>query len=478
MASVTSLGIGSGLQVEDIITSLMKVENKPVEALEKKSAGITAKISAFGALTSAMESFRTAAVNLAGLGTWNSMNGSSSNSSAVSVTTSTGASVGSYAVEVQELAKAQSISSKSYAAATSPVGSGTLKIDIGSWNSGNTTFTAGASNKTLSVEVTAADTLSTLRDKINALGSGVNASILTDSSGARLVINSRETGAGNGFRITATDGDGTNTDNLGLSALAYDPPNASSGTTLRQTGIDAQATINGLPVTSASNTLANVVEGVTLTLGAKTTTAASVTVAADTDKIKTSLTAFTEAYNSLTTLLSTQTKYDAESKTAGTLQGDSTAVSLQRQLRSLVGTSTPASSMYQTLSSVGVTLQADGTLAVDDTKFSTALKSNLTEVRKLFTATDLTNNSRSGIGTQLRKFSDSVLSVEGALTSRTDSLNQSLTRNDTETSKAQARVADAETRLRAQYAALDTKMASLTSLNTYITNQIAAWNKA
>lgn len=478
MASVTSLGIGSGLKVEDIITGLMNVEKKPVEVLESRAADINAKISAYGALTSAMEDFQTASVALAGLGTFNSMNGSSTNASAVAVSTSTGASAGSYAVEVQQLATAQSISSKSYTAATSPVGTGTLKIDIGNWNSGNTTFTPNASNKTLSVEVTAADTLTTLRDKINALGAGVNASILNDASGARLVINSRETGSTNGFRITATDSDGTDTDNLGLSALAYDPPNAASATTLRQVGTDAQATVNGLPVTSASNTLTNVVEGVTLTLGAKTTSPVSVAVSPDTEKVKKALTDFTKAYNTLTTLLSKQTKYDEATKTAGMLQGDSTAVSLQRQLRNLVGASSPASSVYQTLSSVGVSLQADGTLAVDDTKFTKALTSNLGEVRKLFTATDLTNSSRSGIGTQLRKFSDAVLSVEGSLTSRTEALNKSLARNDTETKKAQSRVDDVEKRLRAQYSALDTKMSNLNSLNTYITNQIAAWNKS
>lgn len=477
MGSVTSIGIGSGLQVEEIIKGLMKIENRPVDALKTRGADIDAKISAFGALTSAMEDFQSASVTLAGIGTWNAMTGTSGNASAVGVTTSPGASAGSYAVEVQQLATAQSISSKSYTAATSPVGSGTLKIELGTWATGNTAFTPNSGGKTLSVDVTAADTLTTLRDKLNALGAGVNASILNDASGARLVINSRDTGATNGFRITTTDGDGTDTDNLGLSALAFDPPNATSATTLRQSGTDAQATINGLPVTSASNTLANVVEGVTLTLGAKTTSPVSVGIAPDTDKVKKALTEFTKAYNSLTTLLSAQTKYDDATKKAGLLQGDSTAVALQRQLRSLVGATTPASSMYQTLSSVGVSLQADGTLAVDDTKFGTALSGNLAEVRKLFTATDLTNGSRSGIGTQLRKFSDSVLSVEGSLTSRAESLNKTLARNDKETSKAEDRVADVEKRLRAQYSALDTKMASLTSLNTYISNQIAAWNK-
>ena len=478
MASVTSIGIGSGLKVDDIITGLMKIESRPVTQLESRAADINAKISAYGSLTSAMEDFRSASVTLAGLGTFNSMNGSSTNANAVAVSTATGASAGSYAVEVQQLATAQSVSSKSYTAATSPVGSGTLNIDIGSWNAGNTSFTPNSGGKTLSVEVTAADTLSTLRDKINGLGAGVNASILNDASGARLVINSRETGTTNGFRITATDGDGTNTDNLGLSALAFDPPNATSATTLRQSGGDAQAKVNGLPVTSASNTLANVVEGVTLTLGATTTSPVSVAVSPDTEKVKKALTDFTKAYNTLTTLLSKQTKYDDATKTAGMLQGDSTAVSLQRQLRNLVGASSPASSMYQTLSSVGVSLQADGTLSVDDAKFSKALTANLGEVRKLFTATDLTNNSRSGIGTQLRKFSDSVLSVEGSLTSRTEALNKSLTRNETETKKAQDRVDDVEKRLRAQYSALDTKMSNLNSLNTYISNQIAAWNKA
>lgn len=475
--AVTSIGIGSGLEVEDIISGLMKIEKKPLELLETRAEGIDAKISAFGSLTSKMEAFRSASVALAGLGSWNAMSGSSTAASTVGVTTTTGASAGNYAVAVQKLATAQSVSSKSYAAATSFVGGGTMKIELGSWDSGNTAFSPTAGAKSLSVEVTGADTLTTLRDKINALGSGVNASILNDASGARLVINSRETGVPNGFRITTTDSDGSDTDANGLSALAFDPPNAPGSTTLRQSGANAEATINGLPVTSASNTLANVVEGVTMTLGAVTSAPVSIGVSPDTERIKKAVTDFTTAYNELSKLLSTETRYDDATKTAGNLQGDSTAVTLQRQLRNLVGGSSPASSVYQTLSSVGIALQSDGTLAVDDTKFSKALAANLPEVRKLFTTTDLENNSRSGIATQLRKFSDSVLSIEGALTSRAEGLNKSLARNQSEQDKAQDRLEDTERRLRAQYSALDTKMASLTSLNNYITQQIAAWNK-
>lgn len=479
MASVSSTGIGSGLDVSSIIKQLMTIEQKPLDLLKTKADGISAKISAFGQVTAAVEAFNKATVTLAGLGSWNAMSGSSSASNTVAVSTGVGASVGNYAVAVQQLAKAQSVSSSSFATATSSVGTGTLKIDIGSWADGTPpTFTAANGNTTLSVDVTAADTLTTLRDKINALGKGVNASILNDASGARLVINSRDTGVGKGFRLsTSGDGDGSDSDATGLSALAYDPQNSAGGMTLRQAGGDAAATVNGLPVTSASNTLANVVEGVTLTLGAVTSAPVSIGVSADTERIRKSLDDFVTAYNDLAKLLSKQTKYDAETKTAGTLQGESTAVTLQRQLRNMLGASTPASSVYQTLSTVGVAMQSDGTLAVDDGKWKNAISTNLGEVRKLFTATDLQNSSRSGIATQLRKFSDSVLSVQGLLTTRTEGLNDSLSLNDNEQKKMQTRLSDTETRLRAQYSALDTKMSSLTALNAYVTQQITTWNK-
>ncbi len=479
MASVSSTGIGSGLDVSSIIKQLMTIEQKPLELLKTKAEGINAKISAFGQITSAVEDFNKATVTLAGLGSWNAMSGSSSAANTVGVSTSTGASPGNYAVAVQTLAKAQSVSSASFALPSSPVGSGTLKIDIGSWADGAPpAFTAASGNTTLSVDVTAADTLSTLRDKINALGKGVNASILNDASGARLVINSRDTGAGKGFRLTTSgDGDGSDSDASGLSALAYDPQNAAGGMALRQAGGDAAATVNGLPVTSASNTLANVVEGVTLTLGAVTSAPVSIAVTADTDRIRKALDGFVSAYNDLSQLLSKQTKYDAESKTAGALQGESTAVTLQRQLRNMLGAATPASSVYSTLSSVGVAIQADGTLSVDDSKWNKAVSTNLAEVRKLFTATDLQNGSRSGIATQLRKFSDAALSVQGLLTTRSDGLEASLKLNDKEQSKMQARLDDTEARMRAQYTALDTKMSGLTALNAYVTQQITTWNK-
>ncbi|MEF7613459.1 flagellar filament capping protein FliD [Aquincola sp. MAHUQ-54] len=475
--AITSIGIGSGLKVEELITGLMDLQRKPLELIEDRAEGINARISAFGSITSAMEDFRSASVKLAGLGTWNTMNGSTTNDKAVGVTTSTGASAGNYAVTVQHLATSQSISTKAYASATSYVGSGKLNIDIGSWDDGNTAFTAKSGNKTLSVEVSATDTLTTLRDKINALGSGVNASILNDASGARLVINSRETGATNGFRITAEDSDGGNADNAGLSAFAFDPPSATT-TTLQQSGTDAQAKINGLAVTSASNTLTNVVEGVTLTLAAETTAPVSISVKPDTEGMRKTLDEFVTAYNDLSKLLSSQTKYDSETKTAGALQGDSTALSLQRQLRGILGAASPASSAFPTLSAVGIEIQRDGTLTVDDTKFNKAVEGNLAEVRKLFTATDLKDNSRSGIGTQLRKFSDSVLSVQGMLSTRTESLNDGLDRNLDEQDRFNAKLENAEKLLRAQYTALDTRMASLNSLSAYITQQITSWNQS
>jgi flagellar hook-associated protein 2 len=477
--SITSSGIGSGLDVETIITKLMAIEQRPLTLLQTSATDIQTKISAFGSLTNAESSFRDAALAISKAETWTATNGVSSDTTSVGVSSSATATAGTYSVSVQKLAAAQSVAGTAFASSGAAVGSGTLHIDTGSWNAGQTAFTAKSGSTGVDITVTASDTLASVRDKINAAGTGVNASIVTDATGARLVLTSSATGTANGFRVTAVDDDLANADAAGLSALAFDPPGGTTATTQTQASSDAAATINGLAVTSSSNTLADVVQGLTLNLVKVTTAPVQVSVAKDTASIKTAVQTFAATYNNLASLLAKDIKYDADTKTAGVLQGDSTAVALQRQLRMMMTANSSASTVFSTLSQVGLEMQQDGTLKVNDTKLTSALSSNATEVQKLFSNNDVAGNgAQDGIATKFRKFGDMVLGTDGMLTTRSAGLTKSLDLNSKQQDTMSTRLADTETRLRAQYTALDTKMASLNSLSTYITQQIAQWNKS
>ncbi len=476
--SVSSAGIGSGLDVNAIISGLMKVEQAPLTDLQTRATSIQTTISAFGEVKSAVATFRDAAATLALPSTWNATAGTSSDSTAVSVSTDANATAGTYAVAVTSLAAAQSTVSGTFASSSALVGSGTLHIDLGTWSAGQAAFTAKSGSTGVDIAVTSADTLSTLAGKINSAGAGVTASIVTDTTGSRLVFSSNTTGTDNAFRITASDSDGGNTDASGLSALAFDPAGGTSTTTLTQVAANATATINGVSVASATNTLTGVFNGLTITLAKVSATPVQITVAQDTAGITKAVQGFVDAYNGLSSLLRTDLKYDSSTKIAGPLQADSAAVSLQRQLRNIVGGSSSASSTFTTLSQVGLEVQPDGTLKLNSTKLTSALTSNPSELKKLFTNVDLTTSAKNGVANRLRTFGDSVLGTGGLLTSRIIGLNTKLSGNQKDQDNLNLRLAATKARLQAQYTALDAEMASIGTLSTYITQQIANWNKS
>jgi flagellar hook-associated protein 2 len=486
--TISSLGVGSGLDSNTIVSKLVALERQPITDLQTAATKIQAKISAFGQIQSAASTLHDAAQKLANPAIWSSTTSTSSDSNAVSFTTDTGAAVGNYTVSVTALAAPQSVvTNTALTSTTSTLGSGTLTIDLGTW-SGNA-FTAKTGTSSINVNIDATDTLEDIRDKINGAGAGVMASIVNDSSGARLAISSSTTGAGNGFRITTSDSDGNNTDDAGLSALAYDPANSTAGTKLTRTAADAAATINGVDVTSSTNKFSDVLTGISFTVGKLTTTTSkdvppvvtdspvNVQVSQDNDTISKAINDFATSYSALAKLLSDDTKYDDSTKTAGPLQADSTAVSIMNQFRALIGSSTPASSKYQTLSSIGLTIQTGGTLTVDSTKLTNAL-GNLSDVKKLFSNADLSNSANDGIATKLRTLTDDLMGFDGALTTRTAGLNQSVADNQKQQDALDARATLYENRLKAQYSALDTTMANLNGTSSYVTQMITQLSKS
>lgn len=473
MTSISSAGIGSGLDVESLVSKLVAAERTPITQLTSKTDGLKTELSAFGKVQSALSTLRDAASKLTSPSTWSGTLATSSDP-AVSVSAGSSAAIGNVSVEVKQLAQAQTlVGSTSYASSTTTVGQGSLTITLGTWATDGATpptytgFTdkAGATPITINIG-DGQDTLAGIRDAINAAGAGVTASIINDATGARLSLRSTASGESNGFRIDASGG---------LTNLGYDP--RVGVTSLIQTlpAQNARALINGIDVSSESNSLQEAIDGLNITLLKTTSVPASVAVSQDKDSIKKLITDFTTAYNAVNALLREQTKYDSAAKTAGPLQGDSTAVGLQNQLRSIIGGSTSLGGSLNRLAQLGLEPGTDGNLKSSDSKLNTAL-SNLDNVKKLFMGLDGTNSSNDGFAQRIRSYIDGALNTDGRLTSRQKGLQKLIDNNNKSIDKLEDRVALTEARLRARYTALDTQMSKLNNLSSYVTTQMAKLN--
>lgn len=478
-APISSLGVGSGLQAESIISALMSVEQQPIDQLATEQTQMKTQLSSMGKLASLTSTMRDAAASLTSSTLWQAKSFTSADSSVISGSAGSSAAPGSYSVSVQALASGQTVTSGTFGSSSTTLSEGTLTLELGSWS--GSTFTGKSGASPVSITIGPGDTsLASIRDKINGANAGVTASIINDASGARLSLRSTATGAENGFRITATETVDDGNPSTGLSALTYDPSGTASVMSLNQAAANAQATVNGIQVTSTSNTFDNVVDGLSFTVGKVSTSEVAVNVANDTDTMKKSINSFVSAFNALVSYIKDQTKYTPPTSkgtqgTSSPLQGDATTVGLLNQLRSVINSPSTASGSLQHLSDMGISVGGDGTLSVDATKLDTAL-ANPSEVAKAL-ATDGTDSPGSGFMDRFRDLGNAVLDpTSGALQLRQDAINDSIKRNQQRQDELTQRLSGYETRLRAQFSALDTQMASLNSLSAYVTKQMSSLN--
>lgn len=468
MATISSPGIGSGLDVQSIVTQLVALEKAPLKQLQTQATSFQTKLSTYGSIKSQVSALGDAAAKLSTAGGWNAVTASSSNPTAVGVTAAAGAQATSITMEVQQLAKAQSAASGAVPTG-STMGSGTLSIELGSWATGS--FAAGAAAP-VSLSIAATDTLSAIAAKINEAGAGVSATVLRDASGERLLLRSKDTGEENGLRVTAVDDDGADGNDLGR--LAFNP---GSGTGMAQTqaGQNAMATVNGVSISTASNRLTDTLPGLTIQLSQVTTEPVEIDVKVDLEAAKKNVQTFVDAYNTLANTLANATRYDAGSKTAGALQGDSTAVGLQNALRSMMRSVT-SSSPFERLSDIGIEAKTGGSLEIKADKLDAAL-SNLDGIKALFTTTSADPTAR-GFGLKVKSFADGLIAADGLVSSKTTSIQASLKRNDREQERVNDRAARVEVRLLAQYNAMDAAVGKLNGLGAFVSQQITLWNKS
>lgn len=461
---ISSTGLGSNLNVEAIVQKLVSVERKPIDNLNDASDKIKTKISVFGKIQSALSALRDASSKLTKPETWQSITATSSDATIVTATGGSGAAEGSYAMKVDKLAAAQSLSSPMFKKGDK-LGGGTLTFELGTWGA-NASFTpkAGSSPKAVTIDPSR-DSLEDVRDKINGAGAGVVASLVNDVNGSRLVIRSKDTGEANGFRITTADDDGNNSDANGLSALAYDPTASIGSMTQNTAAANAKLSINGLDISSASNNIEGAVDGLTINL--LKTGQSTVSVGQDKDSVKKAINDFVTSYNSLMSLMRDDTKYDDSSKTSGPLQGDSTAVGLQSQLRNITSSGSTLGGAFQRLSDLGLSIGTAGTITVDDSKLTSALGS-MSDLKNLFMGVDSNDPNNNGLASRWRAFADQVTGFDGQITTRTTGLQSRVTANNKRVDELNDRADAYEKRVRAQYTALDTQMAKLNDMQSYV----------
>lgn len=387
----------SSLDVAGIVTQLMQVEQKPLVALNTKEANYQAKISAFGSIKSAIAKFQTAVQSLNDPAKFNSNTTNSTDPTVMDASASDSATIGSHSIEVLKLAQAQKLVAPGQSNAVSAIGVGTISFDFGTITDAATpTFNAvtgkyagpgvtfASSNAIKSITIDSAhNTLEGIRDAINGGNVGITASIVNDGGASpyRLVLSSTSSGKTQSLKISVS-GDAA-LSNL----LANDPTGGSAAQKMSEvaTAQNAELKVDGVFISKTTNTVDDVLQGVTLNLLKAGTSTLS--VARDTVTMKSSVQGFVTAFNDMNKTLSNLAAYDPATKTAGILQSDSSVRTILGQMRSMLVT--PISGLTgtnTTLYSIGIRTQKDGSLSLDANKLQNAIDTNFKDITGIFTA--------------------------------------------------------------------------------------------
>ena len=447
---LTSMGVGSGLDVATLVSQLVAAKKAPQQnQITSQAASANTQLSALGQINAALSALQSAMASISDGSAFSAHSVTSSDTDVLNATATGTAVAGSYKIEVTQLASALKASSGAFTDSSTQIGTGTL------------TITVGGQAMNLSVDGSHGS-LASIRDAINNASDnpGVSATIVNGTDGAHLVLSGTRTGAANGFTVSSSGGDG------GLAALNYDPAASSgNGLSVINAASDALYTIDGLAANSAGNSISTAIDGLTLNLSTLGTS--TVSVANDPSKATSALTNLVNTYNSFVGIYQNLTKYDATTKTAGAMIGDATLNGINSTLSRIIG----GSANGATLSSIGISLQVDGTLKLDSDKLNAALADGGKQVSDVFGGD---NGFSAQLGAQLTNW----VGDHGVLTGRTDSISQQLKDLGDQQTALDARMDSLTARYQAQFTALDTLMSKLNSTSSYLQQQFDALTNA
>ena len=395
MVSIASPGIGSGLDINSLVSQLLAAEAQaPTTRLDRREAALQVRLSGYGSIKGSLASLQSSLTTLGTLDTYSSRSASSSDTDVVVATTTGKAAAVDYDLNVTTLAASHklstdpSLANAKFTSVTDTIGTGKLTFKFGTttYDKGTDTYSGFVqSTEKASATITITDgSLQGVRDAINTANIGVSASIIYDGANYRLAISSDDTGAANSLQITVDDDDQLDDDAAGLSLLSF---NASS-TNIEQTdaALDSALTVNGIAITSSSNTITDALENITLTL--KKTGTATVSVTRDTGRIKTAVNAFVNTYNSFLGAVDDLAGYDPDTKRAGSLNGDAVIRGITSSLQRLIGSPVGESgSTFTILADIGITTNSStGKLEVDSSVLDDKIANNSEDIKALFAA--------------------------------------------------------------------------------------------
>ena len=453
MAGITATGIGSGLDVGGLVQQLLAAEAEPLELrFSRQEGGVLAKISAYGAIKSALSDFNDKIGDFSDIDTLLGRTAEFTENEFFSVSVDDTASPAEFDLEVEQVAVAQKLVTGAYADPQTSIGYGNLTIQ-----SGGNAFVVGITPEGASLEA--------IRDAINGepANTSVRATIVTSDSGSYLSLSALETGSDAAITISASDGDG------GLSALEYDSATQSGALTEARSALDAIVHIDGLAVTSSSNSISGAIAGVTIdVLDADPGNLHGVSVDFDRTSLDGKLREFVEAYNVIVDAIAEQTAFNAETGDAGALLGDTALRTIESQLRrefgSVIETDGEA---LNSLASIGITLDVEGRATIDDARLEEAISSGFVAIGTLFAADD-------GVAVRLETRLEDFLASDGALEVRTDGLQETVDDIARQREELNERLTLLEGRLLDQFNALDLLVSELTNTSNFLNQQLAA----
>lgn len=454
MANIQFGGLITGLDTNALIAGLVQAESGTINLLSAQKVRYQAQDAVITSLISSLAQLRSAGQNLSLSIDFQKKAATSSDPTVLTAVATSAAAAGSFDIVVDTLARAQTLQSTSFTESTAAIGTGTL------------TISAGGETSTIVIDETNND-LAALRDAINDANPNVSASIVNvgaSTADYRLIVKSKSTGVANAVTVSGTLTGGA------------DP--FAGGGEIVQAAADAVFSFNGLTVRRGSNTISDVLNGLTLTLVAEgdgdgtveaTDAAATVTIAADSTSLKSSITNLVDSFNAVNKLVNDQFTLDPNTQRQGSTAGDASLRGVIAKLRAELSRAGGLGAGFRYLSDVGLQFQKDGSLTLDAAKLDAALASDPTAVSRLFLA------SEGGIGKRLPAAVDDFISlVDGALVFRQKGIAQSIKNIDDKVLREQDRIAAMQDRLTKQFSALEEIVSQLKSQGDFLSQQLSA----
>ncbi|WP_280567247.1 flagellar filament capping protein FliD [Chromohalobacter sp. 296-RDG] len=441
MASISSLGVGSGLDLNGLLDQLQESEQQKLVPIQQQQADQKTKISAYGKLQGALSNVQSSASDLNDPELFNSVT-SNVEGDSVSAAATPDAPPGRYDVDVEQLATASSMATQGVdeEAVLNAGAEASLDVALGDGTTKNVTIEADS-------------TLSDVRDAINASDTGVSSSVVFDGDQHRLALASKDTG-----EQAAIDSVTFN----GLDGLTLDADTEIEAQ-------DAKLNVNGIAITSDSNQVEEAIQGTTLSL--TDTGESTVTVARDEESIRGAITGFVDSYNDMKSTTADLTSFSSEDgeTQAGDLLGDSTTRMAESRLRSTM-TERVGDEALQTLEDAGISMNVDGELEVDENRLDEVLASQPGDVQALFSGTD----ESTGIAGRVEEELDTMLGEDGMVEGAVTGAENQMDRLDERYSSMEDSIATTVDRYRSQFQELDSMVSEMNQTSDYLTQQLSA----